>query len=174
MDNCAKSPGLSSFNAQGPARILARRAPASLETEDTCEYGTVMVDHRYELLDDDERPVAVVSEFLEHLGLRGCSPNTVSAYAHDLLHFFRFLTSLGLSWPEFRPPHALEFLRYLRSVVARRPTQRLGLAVVSKTGRGVGLAPESINRALTAVSSFYEYMILSGQLGDGEIPSRFA
>jgi integrase len=126
---------------------------------------------RFELLDDNEQPVVIVSEFLEHLRLRGCSPNTVSAYAYDLLHFFRFLAGRGLSWPEFRPPHALEFLKHLRSVTARRPRQRLGLAVVSRTGPGVkGLAPESINRALTAVSSFYEYLILAGELGRGDNP----
>jgi integrase len=95
----------------------------------------------------------------------------MSAYAYDLLHFFRFLIGLGLSWQDFRPPHALVFLKHLRSVTARRPTQRLGLAVVSRTGRGVtGLAPESINRALAAVSSFYEYLILSGQLRDRDNP----
>jgi hypothetical protein len=125
----------------------------------------------YELLDDDERPVAIVSEFLEHLQLRGCSPNTMSAYAYALLHFFRFLIGLGLSWKDFRPPHALVFLKHLRSATARRPTQRLGLAVVPRTGRGVtGLAPESITRVLAAVSSFYEYLILSGQLHERDNP----
>jgi integrase len=95
----------------------------------------------------------------------------VSAYGYDLLHFFRFLTGRGLNWADFRPPHALQFLKHLRSVAARRPTQRLGLAVVSKTGCGItGLAPESVNRALAAVSSFYEYLILSGQLGEGDNP----
>lgn len=127
--------------------------------------------YRFELLDEDDQPVAVVGSFLEHLALRGCSPNTVSAYAYDLLHFFRFLGTQRLGWRDFRPQHALQLLKHLRSVAARRPAQRLGLAVVAKTGRGVkGLAPESINRALAAVSSFYEYLILSGQFGEGENP----
>jgi hypothetical protein len=95
----------------------------------------------------------------------------MSAYAYALLHFFRFLIGLGLSWKDFRPPHALVFLKHLRSATARRPTQRLGLAVVPRTGRGVtGLAPESINRVLAAVSSFYEYLILSGQLHERDNP----
>jgi hypothetical protein len=34
-----------------------------------------------ELLDDVGEPVAVVSNFPRHLAARGCSPNTVEAYA---------------------------------------------------------------------------------------------
>ncbi|MCI0389807.1 MAG: site-specific integrase [Acidobacteria bacterium] len=46
--------------------------------------------------DDDERPIPVVSGFLRHLSARGYSPNTLSAYAYDLLHFFRFLSGAAI------------------------------------------------------------------------------
>src|SRR5436190_23678037 len=67
-----------------------------------------------ELLDDVGEPVVVVSSFLRHLAARGCSPNTVEAYAYDLGHFWRFLAARGLSWEEFRPAYALELLEALR------------------------------------------------------------
>jgi integrase/recombinase XerD len=38
-------------------------------------------DLSFELLDDDDQPIAAVSGFLRHLRARGCSPNTLSAYA---------------------------------------------------------------------------------------------
>ncbi len=43
----------------------------------------------FELLDDNERPIPIVSSFMRHLRTRGCSPNTLSAYCFDLLHFPR-------------------------------------------------------------------------------------
>jgi Phage integrase, N-terminal SAM-like domain len=59
------------------------------------------------LLDDDGVPVDVVSEFLHYLAARGCSPNTLVAYAYDLRHLWTFLAGQELAWDEFRPRHAL-------------------------------------------------------------------
>jgi hypothetical protein len=119
-----------------------------------------------ELLDDVGEPVAVVSDFLRHLAARGCSPNTVEAYAYDLGHFWRFLVARGLSWEEFRPAHALELLEALRVAPSGRRAQRLGLSLATTVaGRpAVRLAPATVNRVLAAVSSFYEYAVLSGRL----------
>ena len=120
----------------------------------------------YQLLDDSEKPVGVVGGFLRYLVARGCSPNTVSAYCHDLLHFWRFLQEKRLTWRRFRAADSLAFLEHMRGVRNTRPTQRLGLSLVSGGGDGgVGLAASTINRALAAVSAFYEYLILAGLLG---------
>jgi len=118
-----------------------------------------------ELLDDAGQPVAVVSSFLRHLAARGCSPNTVEAYAYDLGHFWRFLGTRGLSW-QFWPAHALELLEALRVTPSSRRAQRLGLSLATTVaGRpALRLAPATVNRALAAVSSFYEYAVLSGRL----------
>jgi integrase len=121
---------------------------------------------------DDVGPVEVVSAFLDHLASRGCSPNTVSAYAHDLLHLWRFLSERRLSWDEFTPVHALSLLEHLRTVTSSGAAQRLGLGVVyaDATGSAMRLAPATVNRALSAVSSFYEFAIVSGRLVDGDNP----
>lgn len=47
---------------------------------------------RIRLLDGDGAPVGVVCRFLEHLGDRGMSPNTLRAYGYDLRYLFTFLT----------------------------------------------------------------------------------
>jgi site-specific recombinase XerD len=119
-----------------------------------------------ELLDDVGEPVVVVSSFLRHLAARGCSPNTIEAYAYDLAHFWRYLAARGLSWEEFRAPHALELLEALRGTPSRRRVQRLGLSLATTVAGkpAVRLAPATVNRVLAAVSSFYEYAVLSGRI----------
>jgi integrase len=109
--------------------------------------------------------VAVVADFLGHLVAQGCSPNTVTAYAYDLRHLWNFLEARRLAWDRFTPPDALGLLAHLRAVpVPRR--RRTGPAVPAggPGDRVVGLSPAAINRALAAVSSFYEFAILAGRL----------
>lgn len=128
-------------------------------------------DLTFEIVDDADQPIAVVSGFMRHLRARGYSPNTLSAYCYDLLHFLTFLTQQHLTYQEFTPAHAWAFLEYLREVSSRKRVQRLGVALCT-TVEGqpaTRLSPPSINRIFAAVSSFYEYLIVSGQL-DKENP----
>jgi integrase len=130
-------------------------------------------DVSFELLDDDNQPILMVSGFMRHLHARGCSPNTLSAYAYDLLHFMSFLQEHQLTYHEFRPPHALLFLEYLSRLPSRKAARRLGLVLSTTTADGVSatrLSPATINRAFAAVSSFYEYLILSGHFTERENP----
>jgi integrase len=119
----------------------------------------------YELLDDAGRAVPEVGAFLRHLRARGCSPNTVAAYAYDLLHFTRFLTEHRLAYGAFTSAHALALLEHLRRLPSRRASQRLGLALcTTDSGRAITrLSATTVNRVLAAVSSFYEYLIVADQ-----------
>jgi len=121
---------------------------------------------RVELLGDDGEPIEVVAGFLRFLAARDCSPNTLIAYAYDLRHLWWFFARQELTWTEFSPPDSIALLEYLRSVPSRRPRQRMALtvAIVDANGPGTKLAPTTVNRVLAAVSSFYEYAIVSGQL----------
>ena len=74
----------------------------------------------FDLLDDQGQFVTPVTGFLRYLTARGCSPNTLSAYAHDLLHFYRFLARSGWSVDTFGPPESLALLEYLRQLPSRR------------------------------------------------------
>lgn len=127
------------------------------------------------MLDEKGRPVPEVEGFLRHLEARGCSPNTLSAYAHDLLHFYRFLAEQETNWEGFDVSRSLDFLEYLRTTPSRRQAQRLSPALVTdlpvSDGRpGTRLSPATVNRAIAAVSSFYEYLVVSGRLPGGENP----
>ncbi len=128
----------------------------------------------YELLDDDDLPVPLVTGFLRHLDARGYSPNTLSAYAHDLLHFTRFLKRRGLSYADFTPAESLAFLEYLCEIPSRRRAQRFAPVLVGAEGdqSALRLAPTTVNRILAAVSSFYKYLIISGYSESAENPIR--
>lgn len=60
----------------------------------------------------------------------------------------------------------------MRQVPSRRQVQRLGLALCTMEEGlpATRLAATTINRIFAAVSSFYEYLIISGRLGDQENP----
>ncbi len=126
----------------------------------------------FEILDDDDQPIGIVSGFMRHLHARNLSPNTLSAYAYDLLHFLSFLKLHQLTYLEFTPVQALDLLAYLRAVPSRKHVQRLSMALcTAEAGQSATpLSAVSINRILAAVSSFYEYLIHSGQFTAQENP----
>jgi integrase len=129
----------------------------------------------FELLDETEEPIAAISGFMRHLRARGCSPNTLASYVYDLQHFMRFLKEQQLTYQEFSPAHSLAFLEYLSQLPSRKPARRLGLVLSSTTAEGnsaTRLSPTTINRIFAAVSSFYEYLILSGEFTQRENPIR--
>lgn len=129
---------------------------------------------RTRLLDDAGDPVPLVDRFLRHLENGNRSPNTVAAYAYDLQHFWRFLTANGLEVTTFAARHSIDLLAYLADIRTAGSRQRLGLTLVdSQDGRPVRrLAPTSVNRCLSAVSSFYEFLILSDSY-EAENPFQF-
>lgn len=118
---------------------------------------------RVRLVDGEGEPIGPAGRFLAHLGDRNFSPNTLCAYCYDLKYLFTFLEREGLDWQEFRPPHALQLLAFLRRVPSRRPAQRLGLAVVADVRQGPGmlLSPATVDRILAAVASFYDWAIVA-------------
>lgn len=112
------------------------------------------------------RPVPIVGEYLSYLSARGCSPNTVRAYAYDLAHLWSFLDREQLVWNKMTSERAVDFLLFLRRETSRRRGSPRSLVLMThdrKTMRS-RLSPASVNRALAATSSFYEWAVLSGRL----------
>jgi integrase len=125
---------------------------------------------RVVLLDDAGGEVELVTRFLSHLADSGYSPNTLCAYAYDLRHLVSFLGQRGLTWSEFRPSTALEFLAFVRRVRSRRPAQRLGLTVASELGRLLSAA--TVARVLAATSSFFEWAITAEEYAGADNPMQ--
>jgi integrase/recombinase XerD len=122
------------------------------------------------LFDDAGDEVSLVTRFLSHLADSGYSPNTLCAYAYDLRHLVSFLDQRGMTWSEFRPSIALEFLAYLRRVPSRRPAQRLDLTVA--TGEGRLLSAATVARMLAATSSFFEWAIAAEEYAGTDNPMQ--
>jgi len=122
------------------------------------------------LFDDGGLPIVIGTEFLSYVSLRGCSPNTVLAYAYDLAHLWRFFAAAGLTWDKLIPERAPELLMYLRSLRSSRRGSAVGPILATSEGEpSQALSPRSVNRALAAVSAFYDWAILCGRL-DGTNP----
>lgn len=126
----------------------------------------------FAVLDEGDQPIVEVSRFLRYLQSREYSPHTLSAYAYDLLHFSRFLAQAGLTYQDFRPALAIELVAYLHAQPIRRPSQRTSLVncVIENDQSTTCLSAPSINRILAAVSSLYEYLIVSDQFVGRENP----
>lgn len=126
----------------------------------------------FELVEENGQSIPIVSQFLRYLHTRGYSPNTLSAYAYDLLHFMTFLQEQHLPYQEFTPAHSLTFLEYLFTLSSQRQAHRFspGSCTTDEGASTTRLAPTTINRVFAAVSSFYEYLIISGQCTDRENP----
>lgn len=83
--------------------------------------------------------------FLDHLAHeRRLSANTVAAYQRDLKTFAQELKSLDIADPADVNEH------HVRNLIARRHRQ--------------GLGPRSIQRLLSAIRSFYRYLLREGQV----------
>jgi integrase/recombinase XerD len=97
----------------------------------------------------------LVDEFLEFAASRA-RPNTVRAYAHDLKAFF---TIVGKEPVQVRPADVISFV-----TAQRRP--RGGTEKVVRISDGeAGLSTATIRRRLAAVSAFYGYLIIRGDVG---------
>ncbi|MGI8533952.1 MAG: tyrosine-type recombinase/integrase [Candidatus Limnocylindrales bacterium] len=125
---------------------------------------------RVVLLDESGAEIVPITRFLSHLVDAGYSPNTVCAYAYDLRHLAGFLEQQELSWNDFRPATALEFLGYLRRVPSIRPAQRLGLTVATEQVRL--LSPATVQRVLAATSSFFDWATAAEQYTVGDNPMQ--
>jgi integrase/recombinase XerD len=125
---------------------------------------------RVAVLDDADEEVALVTRFLTHLSDSGYSPNTLCAYAYDLRRLVVFLDRRAMTWSEFTPVVALEFLGYLRRLPSRRPAQRLGLTVATEQGRL--LSGATVQRVLAATSSFFEWAIAAEEYAGAENPMQ--
>lgn len=105
----------------------------------------------------------MVERWLRHLENREYSPNTVRSYARDLTHHLRYLEREGLTVNDFRPRHADSFLNYLVKLPVRLTggkQRTLAVVVPDQDGRPARKrAGSSVNRAMAATSSFYEFAI---------------
>lgn len=99
----------------------------------------------HHVLVDGDGPIAEANEFLTALQTRGLSPQTIRAYAYDLLLFYRWMHATSRVLRELAPPDLIDFIAAQRAAKAE---------------------PKSINRRLTTVRLLYRFW-LDRELGVG-------
>jgi site-specific recombinase XerD len=115
------------------------------------------------VLDEEYQIVEPIQRYLTYLC--GCrSPNTVESYGYDLKAWWQFLAAQHLDWRNVKLSDLEDFAYWLRvddtsCVVSMQPVE------AKKSER-------SINRAITAITGFYEYHIANSSV-DFKQFSRF-
>lgn len=115
-------------------------------------------------------PIGPVSEFLRDLLACGNSPASCRSYGYDLLRWFRFLAAVEVGWDRASRDEVRDFVLWLRSChnPARDRRREGGPApgsVNPRTGKQYlreGYAPATINHAVSVVSAFYDFHLLTG------------
>jgi site-specific recombinase XerD len=100
----------------------------------------------------------LVNRFLGHLESRGFSPATVRAYAFDLANFLAFLAERDGWFGAVRPVDLFSYLDWQRAVAADR------------RGRRSGVAASTMNRRVSTVRSWFEFLVMIEALGENPVP----
>jgi integrase/recombinase XerC len=88
----------------------------------------------------------MISEYLRYLGaVRGVSERTLAAYKKDLSHFENYCVNNGIVCHSADPQGVQHFIADLSAE---------------------GIAPVSVNRALSAVRGYFRWLIRTGKRGD--------
>lgn len=99
----------------------------------------------------DHGDVGLVNRFLDHLVARLFSPATVRAYAFDLANFVGFLVERGLVVVVVRPADLFDYLEWQR-------------------GRRASVAASTMNRRVSTVRSWCEFLVMIEALADNPVP----
>jgi integrase/recombinase XerD len=107
------------------------------------------------LLDKEYEVVEPIQRYLTSLSLSK-SPNTVEAYAYDLKSWWEFLELKAQDWRNINLTDVEDFAYWLRVgdttlVVSMQPVQAIR-------------SEKTVNRAITAITGFYEYHIAKGRI----------
>ncbi len=98
-------------------------------------------------------------------GQRGLSDNTVRVYLADLDTFLRFVSDTGASLSDMNRGMARTYLAWLATEARETPPSRHGRR------KREGYARVSIVRKLTALRSFYQFLVQQGMFKHCPVPS---
>jgi site-specific recombinase XerD len=116
------------------------------------------------LLGEDYAPIEPIQRYLNHLVNLERSPNTVQSYVHYLKVYWEWLTNQHIDWRNVSLENLSEFMHWLRvgdaKVVSMQPVKAIR-------------SEKTVNHAMTAVHTFYEFHLHLGNVGSDKRFSRF-
>ena len=111
---------------------------------------------------------ALVNDFLGYLADRRYSPQTVRAYAFDLLAFCRWLLAGETELGDVTTEMLLRYLAHCRTVTFRgRPG---GNVYSIRDGRSTGYAAATVNRRMAAISGLFEFRAMRDPSAVSPVP----
>jgi integrase/recombinase XerD len=120
----------------------------------------------FRIYDNSGLPHDDLNEYLRHLEFRDLAPNTVRAYAFDLIHFFTYLNSLTKCWSDINIDTLHRYIHSLRYA----QSEKVSLIPNSESFLR---SERTISRMFSSVLSFYRYQYLQhgilAKLGDSGI-----
>jgi integrase len=120
--------------------------------------GRLRVERRgseWQLLGTGVQTFGLINEFLGYLADRAYSPQTVRAYAFDLLAFARWLLEQRIALEQITTDVLLRFLAACRTALL--PGRRGDNVFSIWDGRNSGYAATTVNRRLAAISGLFAY-----------------
>lgn len=106
---------------------------------------------RYVLIGDNGNLIIPVARYLKYLDSVGRARNTLRAYTHDLRLFFEYLQQKGIDYTQVTLDDMGAFVLFLKNPYAS--TDLLPRLPIEQAREN-----RTINRCLTAVSGFYDYL----------------
>ena len=105
----------------------------------------------------------LISAYLRDLIASDCSPLSCRSYAFDLLHFQRYLATVGVEWERTTRAEVWDYVLWLKSALnpsrARKSGSPLAGSLNSVTGKSylaAGYAPRTVNHRLLVIRGFFE------------------
>lgn len=116
------------------------------------------------VLGEDYVPVEPIQRYLNHLVNLERSPNTIQSYARYLKLYWEWLIEQHLDWRNVSLEDLSEYMHWLRvrdtKVVSMQPVKAIR-------------SEKTVNHAMTAVHTFYEFHLHLGNVGSDKRFSRF-
>ncbi len=117
------------------------------------------------VLGDDYAPVEPIQQYLNHLFNRELSPNTIQSYARYLKLYWEYLTQQNLDWRNISIEDLSNYIHWLRvggksDVISLQPQTAIR-------------SEKTVNHAMTAVHTFYEFHTHLGTVGNDKRFTRF-
>ena len=116
------------------------------------------------VLGNDYAPIEPIQRYLNHLVSLERSPNTVQTYARYLNIYWEYLTAKHLDWRNVNLEDLSEYVHWLRvgdtNVISIQPVTAIR-------------CERTVNHAMTAVHTFYEFHLHLGNVGSDKRFTRF-
>lgn len=124
---------------------------------------------RYLLLDDDYLVVDPVKRYLKHVDACGKSPNTIRAYAYDLLSYFEFLKMVNISFLDLCSIADKGPVDILSDFVLWLQYPLVHSGIYQLCGEVPARSPKTVNHIVGTVLDFYKYLAANKELEELDV-----